>query len=67
MTSACILGVIVRKLGHRQESCPVILFEVDKGSKVCHHRAVLLFGLTVRLRMERGGKSPFNSEEVIKR
>ena len=43
MTSTCILGVDVRKLSYRQESCPVILFKVNEGSKVCLHRASVVW------------------------
>ena len=63
----CIFGVVVQKLGHRQESCPVILFEVDKDSKVCLHRAVLLFRLPVCLRVKRDGELSLNTKEVAKR
>ena len=67
MTGVCILGIVVRKLGHWQKSYLVILFKVDKGSKICLYCTVLAFGLTVYLRVERGRKFLFNSEEVTKR
>ena len=49
-----IFGVVICKLGHWQESCPVILFEFDKEWEVCLYHAVLLFSITIRLRIERG-------------
>ena len=67
VTGACIFGVIVRKLGHRQESYPVILFEVDKSSKVFLYRAVLSFCLPVCLSVKRGGESSLDTKEVAER
>ena len=54
VTGAWIFGVIICKHGDQQKSCLVILFEVDEGSKVSLHDTILLFGLTICLRMERG-------------
>ena len=51
-TGATILGVIVSKLSHRQESGPIILLEVDEGSKIGFHHTILLFGLPVCLGVE---------------
>ena len=55
VTGAGVLGVIVRKLSHREKPGPVVLLEVDKSSKVCFHRAILAFCLAVSLRIKRGG------------
>ena len=65
-TSACIIGIVVRKLGHWQESYLVILFEIDKGLNVYLHCAVLSFGLAVCLRMEGSWESLFDVKEVPK-
>ena len=54
MTDACIFGIIIRKLSHRQESCPVILFKVNESLEIYLYCFVLSFGLTVCLRMKRG-------------
>ena len=48
------------------EASPIVFFKVDKGLKICLHCAILLFCLSVCLRMERGGKSPFDFEEIKK-
>ena len=52
MTSAGIFGIVVRKFSHWQQYCPVILLEIDKGSKIGLHGTVLLLGLAVSLRIK---------------
>ena len=54
-TGASILGVIVGKLSYRSEPGPIILLEVDKGSKIGLHRAILPLSLAVYLRVEGSG------------
>lgn len=66
VTGTCILSIVISKLGHWQEPSPVILFEIDKGSEVGFHRAILPLGLVVGLRVEGGGQSASNTEEVAK-
>ena len=66
VAGACILGVVISKLGHWQELCPIILFKVDKGLKVGIHGAVLPFCLTVYLRMEGSRESPLDAKIVAK-
>ena len=67
LTGAGVLGVIVCKLRHWQKLGPVILFEVDKGSEVGLHGAVLPLCLTISLQVKRGGKPTLNAKEVAKR
>ena len=43
---ASILGVIVSELSHRKESGPIILLEVDEGSKIGFYRTILPFSLS---------------------
>ena len=64
MAGARILGVVIHKLSHWQELCPIILLEVDEGSKIGLHSTVLLFCLPVFLRVEGSGKLPLNAEKV---
>ena len=62
---ACILGIIVSKLSrHGQESSPIILLPIDKGSKVCFHCAVLSLGLSICLWMERSGEPLLDAEKI---
>ena len=49
MANASIHGIVVGKLRHGKKLCPIILFKVDKDSKVGFHYIILLFGLTIRL------------------
>ena len=44
-----ILGIIVSKLRHRNKLCPIILFEVDKSSKIGFCHIILSFSLAGRL------------------
>ena len=64
MAGAGILGIVVSKLRYGKKPCPIILFKVDKGSEVGFHRTILSLSLAVRLRVEGGGKSPLDVEEI---
>ena len=64
MAGACVFRVIIRKLGHRQEPGPIVLLEINKNLKVRFHCTILTFGLAVSLRVKRGGKPSFDTEEV---
>ena len=66
MTGASIPGIIVSKLRYWWKPGLVILFEVDKCSKVGFYSAILPLGLTVCLMVERGWEPPFDSKKVIK-
>ena len=66
MAGTCIFSIIISKLGYQQELYPVILFEVDKKLEVGFYHIVLMFALTICLKMESYGKSLFNFEEVTK-
>ena len=64
MAGASIFGIIVSKLRHGKKPYPIILLEVDKGSKIGFYYTILSFGLTVCLWVEGGGDSPLNTEEI---
>ena len=64
VAGAGILGIVVSKLRHGKKSCPIILFEVDKGLEVGFHRTILPLILAVRLRVEGGGESPLDAKEI---
>ena len=64
VAGAGILGIVVSKLRHGKKPCPIILLEVDKGLEVGFHRTILLLNLAVRLRVEGGGESPLDAEEI---
>ena len=64
VAGAGILGVVVGEFCHGKKPCPIILLEVDKGSEVGFYRAILPFGLTVRLWVEDGGESSLYAEEI---
>ena len=52
IASASILGIIVGKLCHGKEPCPIILFKVDESSEVGFYRTILFFSLAIHLRMQ---------------
>ena len=66
MAGARTLGVVVGELVYRKEPCSIVLFKVNKSPKVNLHSVVLLFCLTVCLRMERSREPPFNAKKVAK-
>ena len=49
MASASIFGVIIGKFNYEKKLCLVILFEVNKGSKVGFYYIILPFGLIIYL------------------
>ena len=49
VASASILGIIIGKFYHKKKPYPVILFEIDKDSKIGFYFIILPFGLTVCL------------------
>ena len=66
VAGAGIFRIIISKFSHQKEPCSVVLLEINEGTKVGFHCAVLPLGLAVNLRIEGCGKSPFNSEKVTK-
>ena len=53
VTGACVLCIVISKLGHRQEPSLVILFKVDKGLEVALYGTILAHCLTVSLQVKR--------------
>ena len=64
--NACIFCIVISKLGHWQEPCLIVLFKIDKGSKVNLHGTVLLFRLAVGLGVESCRKLLLDLEEITK-
>ena len=67
VAGARILGIVISKLGHGQESGPIVLFEVNKGSEVRFHRTILSFRLAVRLGVKGSREPPLDAKEVAER
>ena len=63
VTSASIFGIIISELRHQKKPGLVILFKVNKGSKICLYCAVLSFHLPVCLRVKCSGESFFDFKE----
>ena len=66
VAGACIIYIVISKLGHWQEPCPIVLLEIDKGSKVGLYGGVLPFCLAVGLGVEGGRKLPLDPKEITK-
>ena len=64
VAGASILGIIVSKLCYGKKPCPIILFEVDKGSEVGFYHTILPLSLTIRLRVEGVGESLLDAKEI---
>ena len=67
VAGARIFCIVIHKLSHWQEPGPIILLEIDEGSKVGLHGTVLPLRLTVSLRIESGGKPMFDPKKITKR
>ena len=59
-----IFGVIVSKLCYEKKLCPIILLEVDKGSKVGFYCTILPFGLTIYLWLKSGREFPLDVKKI---
>ena len=64
VAGAGILGIVVGKLSHWQEPCPVILLPVHKGSEVCLYCAILPVCLAIGLWMESRRESSLDFQEI---
>ena len=49
VTDTSIFGIIIDKFRHKKKLYSVILFEIDKNSKIDFYYIILLFGLIVHL------------------
>ena len=61
VTNAGIFGIVIGKLCHKEEPCPIILLKVNKGLEIGFHCTILPFGLPVCLRVKSGGESLFDA------
>ena len=67
MANTCIFGIIISKLGYRQECNLIILLEIDKSLKISFYNTVLPLCLAICLRVKRGKEFPLNAEKVAER
>ena len=49
MANTSIFGIIIDKLYYKKKPYPIILFKIDKNSKVGFHHIILSLDLTVCL------------------
>lgn len=61
---AGIFGIVIRKLSYWQLPCPIILFEINKGSKLGLHYTILPLVLTVSLRIDDSIEALLDAEEI---
>ena len=52
MTGASIFSIVIGKLNHWQQPCSIILFFIDKCSKVRFYYAILSLSLAIYLGVE---------------
>ena len=50
VAGASIFDIIIGKLCTKKKPCPIVLFDIDKSSKVGFYYAVLLFSLAIYLK-----------------
>ncbi len=65
MTDAGIFCIIVSKFSYKNGSGPIILFVIDKSSKIGLYCIVLPFCLAISLRVEPGEELLLDLKEVI--
>lgn len=66
MTNTVIFCIVIYKLSYLEEPDLIILFEIDKSSKVSFHRIIYKSDLEVSFRIERGKKLLHASKKIIK-
>ena len=66
MARTSILGVVICKLGYGYEPSPIVLFEIDKGTKINLYSTILVFCLAINLRIQSRREPLFDVEEVKK-
>ncbi len=47
ISDADVFGIVKSKFGYEYESCPVVMFVVDKNPQLDIHRFILFFGPTI--------------------
>ena len=64
VTNISILSIIICKFHYLSNSSSVIMLKVDKGSKISFYNTILLFSLTVSLKVEYGRQPAFYITKV---
>ena len=64
VANAGILSVVIGKFCHGKKPYPIILLEVNKGSKISFHYIILPFNLTVYLWIKGGGESLLDVKKI---
>ena len=64
MASAYILGIVISKLSHWQKFDLIVLFKIDKDSKVSLYSAILPFCLAIGLEMKDNRKLLLDFKEI---
>ena len=64
MANTSILNIIIGKFCHKKKPCPIILFKIDKSSKVDFYHTILPSGLIIYLWVKRDGESSFDTKEI---
>ena len=64
VTGAGVLRIIISTFSNWEEPGPIILLEINKDPEVGLHGVVLLFCLTISLRVKSSEEHPLNSKEV---
>ncbi len=65
MTGTYIFDIVIGKLNYWEELSPIILFIIDKSSKVDLQNILLSLSLTISLRIECNKELLLDSKEVI--
>ena len=64
MASVSIFGIIIGKFYYKKKFYLVILFEIDKSSKVGFYPIILPFDLTINLLIEGNRESLLNVKKI---
>lgn len=64
ITSICTLSIIIHKFCYRQELCVIVLFSIDKGTKISFYYAILFLSLAIYLRIKYSKKLLLNTKKV---
>lgn len=65
IASTSIFDIVVYKLGHKQELCLVILFSINKCTKIDLYQAILSFDLTIYFQVKSSWEFLLNTKKII--
>lgn len=65
MTGTSVFGIIINKFSHWKESSLVVLFKINKNTKIRLYDTILILGFAISSGVKHSRKSAFDHKEII--